>query len=72
MRGICKNPPVDGEALPGTKFQVALLKHAGIKVHPGKENKCIKPGIVGGKHTHTTLSPDLALPKCLLLIKMKL
>lgn len=53
MRGICKNPPMAGEALPGTKFQVALLKHAGIKVHPGKENKRIKPGTVRGEtHPH--------------------
>lgn len=54
-RGICKNSPMAGEALPGTKFQVALLKHAGIKVHPGKENKHKNLGIVRETHPH---NPD--------------
>lgn len=51
-RGVYKSPPVAGEAPPGTKFQVALLKHEGIKVHSGKENKHKNLGIVGETHPH--------------------
>lgn len=64
-----------GKALPGTRRQGAPLKQAGIRVQchwPWGRKQGHKAGHSGGKNTHTILLSDLAVPKCLLLLKTEL